>query len=213
MLKVIKHGEMTLDTKVKMNSVVGAVSLVMIMTLSACSSKPSPWSQQSSPWAGKSDAEMAQPVEDVPLMTDETQTSMMDEAASRESMYAEPIEPIGPTTIDPVQDMPAEPEMVYTPEPEPVMAGDIVSQPASYFAVQVCASSSMDKLLKFANRHQLPDQWTAKVNVNGKTWYVLLLGIYPTRAEASAALADVRGQLDTRPWIRSVGSLQAVMVP
>lgn len=196
---------MTLDTKAKMNSAVGAITLVMVMTLSACSSKPSPWSQQTSPWAGKTEAGAAQPVEDVP--------SMIEADASREAMYVEPIEPIGPTAIEPVEEMPAEPEMAVMAEPEPVMAGDIYSQPANYFAVQVCASRTMDKLLKFANRHQLPDQWTAKINAKGQTWYVLLLGVYPTRAEAATALADVRGQLDTRPWIRSVGSLQAVMVP
>ena len=204
---------MTLDAKAKMNSAVGAITLVMVMTLSACSSKPSPWSQQTSPWAGKTEAEMAQAVEDIPPMVDETQSPMMDADASRDSMYAEPIEPLGPTTIDPVEEMPAEPEMAAMAEPEPVMAGDIYSQPANYFAVQVCASRSMDKLLKFASRYQLPDQWTAKINAKGQTWYVLLLGVYPNRAEAAAALADVRGQLDTRPWIRSVGSLQAVMVP
>ena len=211
MLKVIKHGEMTLDTKAKMNSAVGAIALVMVVTLSACSSKPSPWSQQTSPWAGK-EAEMAQPVEDVPPMVDETQMPMMDTAESRESMYGEPIEPIGPAGMGTMEEMPAEPEAIVMAEPEPVMAGDIVSQPANYYAVQVCASSSMDKLLKFANRHQLPDQWTAKIDVNGKTWYVLLLGIYPDRAEARAALGEVQAQLDTRPWIRSVGSLQAIMV-
>ncbi len=210
MLKDIKHGEMTLDTKAKINSAVGAIALVMVMALSACSSKPSPWSQQTSPWAGKNEAEMDQPVEDLPPVTDEAQSPMMDSAASNEAMYVEPIEPIGPAGMDAMDEMPAEPVMVV--EPEPVMGGDIVSQPANYYAVQVCASSSMDKLLKFANRHQLPDQWTAKINVNGKTWYVLLLGIYPNRAEASTALSEVSGRLDTRPWIRSVGSLQALMV-
>ncbi|TNF36910.1 MAG: hypothetical protein EP315_03560 [Gammaproteobacteria bacterium] len=206
---------MTLDTKLKMHDVVGAVALVMVVSLSACSSKPSPWSQQSSPWASKPEAEIAQPIEEVPPMIEETQP-MMDAAASRESMYAaEPIEPAG---VPAMEEMPVDSGSMMMAEPEPVMepmgmAGDIVSQPANYFAVQVCASSSMDKLLKFASRYQLPDQWTAKVNVNGKDWYVLLLGIYPTRAEASAALSEVRGQLDTRPWIRSVGSLQAAMVP
>ena len=77
---------MTLDTNAKMNSAAGAIALIMVMTLSACSSKPSPWSQQTSPWAGKTEAEMAQPMEDVPPMVDESQSSMTDMAASREDV-------------------------------------------------------------------------------------------------------------------------------
>ena len=86
-----------------------------------------------------------------------------------------------------------------------------MSQPAEYFTVQVCASSSMDKLMAFARANDLPDQWTAQTNVNGKTWYVLMLGIYPTKAEADAALSFIGDKnLSTQPWIRSVASVQSV---
>ncbi|MDH5765477.1 MAG: SPOR domain-containing protein [Gammaproteobacteria bacterium] len=167
---------------IKTNYYTGLLAaLVLIIGLSGCSSKPSPWSQQGSPWGEKADA----PAEE----------------ASSPSPWDEPAVP----------EIPPEPVIV---EEAPVMqsvAGDIMSQPSDYYVVQLCASSSMDKLLKFARRYDLPEQWTAQTSVRGKTWYVLMLGVYPTRGEAESALSYIRNKpLPTRPWIRTAASVQAV---
>ena len=183
----------------------GLLVLAGVYILAACSSSPSPWSEPSSPWGDKSG---------------------QSEAVAEES--AEPAEQYA--FVEPVP----EPEEIATPtesaEPEPVVqdrvspeverspvtrnqaeAGNLRGQPAEYFAVQVCASRSMKQLNGFAKRHNVSTEWTAQTSVNGETWYVLLEGIYATRGEAAQALSLIKSEVDTRPWIRTVGSLQAVM--
>jgi DamX protein len=185
--------------------------------LAACSSDPSPWSQSSSPWGHKGGQ-----VEEVAVDENSQraeQPAFVEPMPAPESAYA-PIEPVGVAATEsmpaePMQEMPVA-EPAAAPEPVPMMedvavAGDLRSQPAGHFAVQVCASRTLKQLAYFAKHHGLSDEWTAQTSVNGETWFVLLEGVYATKAEAREALDRVSSQVDTKPWIRSVGSLQAVM--
>lgn len=213
---------MTLNTKIIKQAGFSVLALATLLALGACSSKPSPWSQQQSPWDSRA--------QETPVEEAQAEASpFVDEAAPAESAYAEPVEPVGPAGMAGMEEpmaepameeaMPVEADAMAEPEPmveEPMMAaaasgGDINSQPPGHFAVQVVASSSMDNLKAFAKANEFSDQWTAQTNVNGTTWFVLLKGIYASKAEADAALSEVQG-LDTSPWIRTVGSLQAVMI-
>ncbi|MCW8909915.1 MAG: SPOR domain-containing protein [Gammaproteobacteria bacterium] len=206
---------------IKTNNQIGLLATVLTLTvaLGACSSKPSPWSQQGSPWSeGKAVTVDEAPVTDQAQMVEET-------PATEEAPAPWVTEPEATAASASVEDM-ARPEPMMeevvpmeaaavnatemTAEPAMSAAGDIMSQPAEYFTVQVCASSGMDKLMAFAKSNDLPDQWTAQTNVNGKVWYVLMLGVYPTRAEADAAMSFISDKnLSTQPWIRTVGSVQA----
>lgn len=175
---------------------ISASLLLIAVTLTACASKPSPWSQQASPWSKGLEAD--QPQEVVEVEAPEAEPVAM-EVAEADPMMAEM-----------VVEEPAPMEVM----PEPMsITGDIASVPANEFTVQVVASSSMENLMHFARQNNLSDEWTAKTSVNGKIWYVLLLGVYPDKQQAANALNSVRGRLDTSPWIRTVGSLQAVMAP
>lgn len=211
-----KNGRKTLD---KLTKNLGLILLATgVIGLSACSSKPSPWSQQSSsPWA--KGGEVQEPADDAMA---EQQSPYIDQAPMDESMamepmdagadgmpYAEPVETSEPLPMQPAEM--AEPQHMGSMMAGP--AGDIAAQPPGYYAVQLVASSSMKNLKAFTRRYNLSDQWVAETMVNGKNWFVLLSGVYATREEANAALADARAKLDTRPWVRTVGSLQAVMVP
>ena len=190
--------------------------LVGSVLLAACSSKPSPWAESSSPWDSRQQAEPevvepvvveeAAPAEFVDMAAVEVASAPAEESMYAESVYGEPM---------PVEAVAAEPTMIEPVAPPeevaPVaMAGDLAAQPAEYFAVQVVASSTMAQLNDFANTNSLSSDWVAKTNVNGKTWYVLILGVYPTKSEADQALVTVNA-MDTQPWVRSVGSLQSVM--
>lgn len=188
----------------------GFAVLASVYLMAGCSSDPSPWSQSSSPWGNK-DAQ-----------TEEVATEEVAPVAEEQNAFVEPVIQADSANapVEPVVAEPALPEMVMLDEPvvaksparqNMAAGGDLSSQPADYFAVQVCASRSMKQLGTFAKRHNLSAQWTAQTTVKGETWYVLLEGVYATRDEAKAALAQVSGQVDTRPWIRSIGSLQAVM--
>ncbi|MCW9015216.1 MAG: SPOR domain-containing protein [Gammaproteobacteria bacterium] len=199
-----------MDTKIIKQNLYAALVVGATITLAACASKPSPWSQQASPWDSRQ-AEVEPVAEAEPL--EPVGMSAMESAASAEdSEY--PVEP--GDMVEPQPVVMAEPEPEPMPmmeaEPMPAASGGVMSQPANHYAVQVVASSSMEGLRAFARQHQLSDQWTAETSVNGKTWFVLLLGVYPTKTEANDALASVQGELDTSPWIRSVGSLQAVAI-
>lgn len=182
--------------------------------LTACSSKPSPWAETSSPWGSAAPQAEAVETADTP--------EAMDAGAEAEPMEPavmaneEPIQPMYDETM-PVESgmyqsesVPMEPAEPVLPESGMVMSGGLAAQSPNAFVVQVVASSTMKQLTDFARKHQLSDEWVAETSVNGKTWHVLLLGVYPDRAEAEQALQTVK-DLDTRPWIRTVGSLQAVM--
>jgi septal ring-binding cell division protein DamX len=191
--------------------------------LTACSSKPSPWAETSSPWGSAPQAEAAETMEtaEAPEAMDEgiVEAEPMDTGMISE----EPMEPMEPMSAEAMtmesgmyqsepepEPVPMEPAEPVLPESGMVMPGNLMAQPANAFVVQVVASSTMKQLTDFASKHQLSDEWVAETTVNGKVWHVLLLGVYPDRAEAERALQSVT-DLDTQPWIRTVGSLQAVM--
>jgi len=205
------------------------LSLVLAgsVVLAACSSKPSPWAESSSPWDSRSQQVEAEPVEVV-----ETTEPVVMEVATVESMEMASVE----AETMPGDEMAAAPvEPMYDSEPMPMpmageammvdegqamqepmameaapVTGSLSEQPAEYFVVQVVASSTMQQLSDFAKQNQMSDQWVAETTVDGKVWYVLMLGVYPTKAEADVALESVSA-MDTQPWVRSVRSLQTVM--
>ncbi len=182
------------------------------VALSACSSKPSPWSESSSPWEARSE----QAAEPEPLAIDEIEPVVMQE---------ETIEPAGFNPAEENSDMVQSESSFEEPpmdepmaEPEPIVeeasavavGGGLAAQPANMYAVQVVASSSMDQLNFFASQNQLSDEWVAETVVDGRTWFVLMSGVYATKDEAEQALTGLQ-ELGTDPWIRTVGSVQAVM--
>lgn len=188
------------------------ISLLLVgsVVLAACSSKPSPWSEASSPWDSRQQQAEAEPVvameSSEPVVMDQAPAEPMDMAM----MGTEPM------PGDAMADAPVN-EAMYAAEPvaaEPamggLMAGGLASQPADYFVVQVVASSTMQGATDYAKKNQISDQWIAETTVGGKVWYVLMLGVYPNKFEADQALAAVQG-MDTQPWVRSVGSVQSVM--
>lgn len=80
--------------------------------------------------------------------------------------------------------------------------------PADYFTVQVVASSTMKNLNAFATQYGFSTKLTTQVTVADKTWNVLLVGSYPTLEKAKEALAGIKANVPTSPWIRKVSTLQ-----
>ncbi len=182
------------------------------VVLAACSSKPSPWSESSSPWEDRAE----QGAEPEPLAIDQIEPAYQED---------EPIEPVGLVATEEsgvmlesgamIEEEPMDAPMI---EPEPMIeepapmsvSGSLAEQPAGMFAVQVVASGSMDQLSLFAKQNQLSDEWVAETTVDGRVWFVLMSGVYGSKLEAEQALAGLQ-ELGTQPWIRTVGSVQAVM--
>jgi len=207
----------------------------LVAVLSACSSSPSPWAKESSsPWAGRAQDEQSEPSPFVADSNANQQDQSADSQADTGSMAGvddqnathseamvmnepEPMaEPEGspepmaqPDSMEPPAD-----EVPAAAEPAPMASGgSLAEQPENYYAVQVVASSSMKNLQSFAQAHGISDQWVTETTVDGKNWYILLSGIYPDKQQAQAALDEMRTKLDTNPWIRTVGSVKAVMTP
>ena len=107
---------------------------------------------------------------------------------------------------------PVEAAAVAETESEAMTAEDeIMNQPADYYTVQLFASVDIDRLYRFAEQIQLSVRYAIPTVRDGVTWYVLLLDIYPDFTSAKAGMAEVAGTLSTKPWIRSLGSLQKLM--
>ena len=168
------------------------LSTLIILTIAACSSSPSPWSQEDdSPWKSKRSAEEA--------------------SVSSEEFIEVPLDEPAPM---------AEPEPVYeelvvieaAPVAEPVAAaGSIMAQPANSFAVQVYAGGSESSVVKYQEAHGLEDLWTVKTDRDGSTIYVLV-SVQEDRASATQAAADLEQRTGSKPWVRSMAGLQKVAV-
>lgn len=85
--------------------------------------------------------------------------------------------------------------------------------PGDYWAVQLIALNSQAELRDFMQSTQLDELTGAMIKVNGRTWYVALLGVYENRDVAVQAAAQRPAALQRyEPYVRSVASLQAAMI-
>ena len=96
-------------------------------------------------------------------------------------------------------------ESAYRPG-QPVPLTEV---PPQYYVVQLVALASKESLEEYATRKALRGMSAARVERNGRLFYVLLLGVFPTRAAADEAAANLPAALsEFDPWVRRVESLQ-----
>lgn len=114
------------------------------------------------------------------------------------------------------------PEPVVEAEPMPVEEAPVVAEdmgaeqeimglPANYYTVQLIASVDIDRVYKFAEKNQLSVRYVVPTVRDGVTWHVLLLDVYPDLSSAKMARDDIAGRLTTKPWVRTIGSVQKLM--
>ena len=91
----------------------------------------------------------------------------------------------------------------------------LLSQKASAYTVQIIGVSSEKNLLDFVKRNPLlkPDELAYyESTFNGKPWFQLLYGIYPSRQAARAAADKLPEHIQQAgPWIRQISSVQEVI--
>lgn len=172
------------------------LSSLMLLGLAACSTSPSPWSQQdNSPWKAKRAA-----VESSVIEEEFVEVPLDELTPVAEPYYADP-----------------EPVVMHEPEPviEPVsvapVGNDIMVLAASSFAVQVYAGASEESVTRYQDAHGLDDLWTVKTDRDGTAMYVLV-SIQDDRASANQAAADLEQKTGSKPWIRSMAGLQKIAV-
>ncbi|MCW9015217.1 MAG: hypothetical protein OQL06_15730 [Gammaproteobacteria bacterium] len=192
----------------KIFSLLGITGVLMV--LSACASEPSPWTKQSNLWDQRRDAPSAAPAADQ-YKQDLAAVDQATSASEVELSYqTEQVESAAPVTAE---EAVAEPmESAVEAPPEAMTAEDeILNQPADYYTVQLFASVDIDRLYRFAEQNQLSVRYAIPTVRDGVTWYVLLLDVYPDYSSAKAGMAEVADTLSTKPWVRSLGSLQKLM--
>lgn len=105
--------------------------------------------------------------------------------------------------------LPKHVRLAYTPP----KATPIVELPPEFYAVQLIALSSRQRLEEYAEERQLHRMSAARIARNGELYYVLLLGIYESKTDAENATEDLPRPLDVYdPWIRPLGELQRAMI-
>lgn len=124
--------------------------------------------------------------------------------------------PIKPTPVKPANTKPVntttKPVANNKPVAKPSAGGAIASAPASHYTLQLSGASRSDTLKAFAQKNQLANYQVYETSRNGKVWYVLVYGSYPTVNDAKNAVnslpADVKAK---KPWVRTVQQVRQDM--
>lgn len=122
---------------------------------------------------------------------------------------------------EPTADRPAAPPAVARPgsaaSPRPDRSSayrpgepvPLTEVPPDYYVVQLVALGSKESLEEYASRNALRGMSAARVERGGRLFYVLLLGVFPTRGAADQAAANLPAALsEFDPWVRRIESLQ-----
>ena len=205
--------------------------------LTACGSAPessSTWVKSESPWGKRTAAVTDSAAEPAPASASETYRRELDddlEIGSTSGYAMEykpesvksvvPAEPIMEESAPPPPEPQPAPVKKATPAPAPLAAvakssssagdDDFKNVAPAYFTLQVIASVDKKAIYKFAQEHQLSTRYVVPTVRGSTTWHVLLLDVYPNKAAAKAALDDAASNLPTKPWIRTVASVQSLM--
>ena len=78
-----------------------------------------------------------------------------------------------------------------------------------HYAVQLIAAKNLQTIDRYKQQHPQLSPQSVITNQNGQRWYLLLLGVYPSYAEANAAIAAISPAPTNNPWIRPLGALKA----
>lgn len=177
-------------------------------------------------------AEPTQDVEAVVAQADESGTQasvepLADEPAEAEVAAAEESPPAVDEVAAPAPrrlvDPPVEATVASKPvekprAPEQAKAEGLLgtdwlqAQPADNYTVQLLVSGQQENLQRLVAKHRPPEPLAAfAMQRDDQRLYVLTQGSYPNRQAAEQAATRLPSGLQT--WIRSVGSVQAVMLP
>ncbi len=83
------------------------------------------------------------------------------------------------------------------------------SQKPSHYVVQLLGSYKETTAQRFLKRYPDSGFFYIQSSYKGKAWFVVLDGVYPTKAEARTAVANMPAKIRKQtPWIRSVKGIQ-----
>lgn len=102
------------------------------------------------------------------------------------------------------------------PKPSQVPAASatgLLDKPASTHTLQLLGLSDRAKAERFVRERGIAARASIlTTQLNGRPFFLIVYGAYPTRAAAVAAMGQLPAKLkDTKPWARSVGSLRSAL--
>ena len=88
-----------------------------------------------------------------------------------------------------------------------------MSSPSSNYVVQVLGASSKSNIQSFIDKEKIgADTGYFETRLNGKPWYVVLVGNFPDRASATAAMNTLPAAAKAYgPWVRGVAEIQSAI--
>ncbi|BES83186.1 hypothetical protein PEC302107_01080 [Pectobacterium araliae] len=81
----------------------------------------------------------------------------------------------------------------------------VQNAPASHFTLQLSSASRSDTLKAYAKQHNLAHSWVYETKRDGKSWYVLVTGVYASSGEAKQAIAALPAEVQAKkPWVKPI---------
>ncbi|WP_409158763.1 SPOR domain-containing protein [Pectobacterium sp. B2J-2] len=81
----------------------------------------------------------------------------------------------------------------------------VQNAPASHFTLQLSSASRADTLKAYAKQNNLTHSWVYETKRDGKSWYVLVTGVYASSAEAKQAIATLPADVQAKkPWVKPI---------
>lgn len=88
-------------------------------------------------------------------------------------------------------------------------SGSIQNAPSNFYTVQISSASQAGTLNAYAKKQQLGQYWVYETRREGKPWYVLVSGVYPSAAQAKSAVAQLPADIQAKkPWARDIGQVK-----
>ena len=86
----------------------------------------------------------------------------------------------------------------------------VASNNAEQYTLQLMASGKMSDVQSYISAHNLSGKAQYyQTALNGKPWYMVTYGQYPTQAQAQAALQQLPANLQHhQPWVKSFATIQ-----
>ncbi len=93
--------------------------------------------------------------------------------------------------------------------PAHASSGAIQAAPAGFYTLQLSSASQAATLNAYAHKQQLSQYWVYETRREGKPWYVLVSGVYPTSSQAKSAVAQLPVDIQAnKPWARQIGQVK-----
>lgn len=87
--------------------------------------------------------------------------------------------------------------------------GPIQSASSAAYTLQLSSASQPGTLNAYARKQQLGQYWVYETKRDGKAWYVLVSGVYPSLSQAKSAVAQLPADVQAKkPWPRQISQVK-----